>query len=591
MATPFSGQSENVDYTGSNLCSARNLQAIPVMPNRTIREIVRSLTTRRPQRPIVKSTILALLALPLITAAASGDDGLLSVGQSIRKQFGLPTVQLSSVTQNDASTATFYSIPLPKPEPTFSPEMEPVGEIKLVLDQSLVTTTAAPPVDLIGTMLEDSMTRVELTQNVDFATDFAGQALPDVTPEAEPASALPMTAEESPVEYIACPTECPEDECTECPEPETCCPPLCGCDPCRSRLWVRAELLMMWTNGFDIPSLVTTSTPGTPASNLGVLGAPTTQSLFGQQTIGDNLRFGGRINAGYWLDPCRRIGLMGDFFALGNGGQNFSTSLPNDTPLARPFFNTDTGMQDSQILNLDGLASGTVNYDFDSQIFSAGPALRLNLCCCGNPCDSCACQHRTDAILGYRYFGLREDVNATEVLMSTDPLDVPGTLFELNDSIEVENEFHGVEFGLNRMGQKSRWFYEVQATVALGQVTRRATLNGSSRRFVPDLLDSTVPGGFLVPPQNIGTFVDRDFAALPQVRANFGYCLSNGWRAYAGYNFAYLSRVSRVGDFLNPTFAGSELATGASTAASNVGQPASRGLFLHGVTLGIGRNF
>lgn len=562
------------------------------MPNRTTKEIVRNLTTRRPQRLVVRSTILALLALPLIVANAAGEGDLLSAGQSIRKQFGMPAVQLSSV-QNDASTATFYSIPLPKPGPTitFNPDTYPAEGIELVVDQSLVTTTGTPSVDLIGTMLEDSMARVELTQNVDFATDFAGEALPDVTPDTEAWSGLPMTAEESPVEYIACPTECPEEEITKCPEPEICCPPLCGCDPCRSRLWVRAELLLMWTNGFDTPSLLTTSAPGTPASNLGVLGVPTTNSLFGQQTIGDDLRLGGRINAGYWLDSCRRIGLMGDFFALGNGDTRFSTTLPNDTQLARPFFNTDTGMQDSQILNLDGLAAGTANFDFDSQIFSAGPALRFNLCCCGNPCDSCACQHRTDAILGYRYFGLREDLTATEVLMPTGPFDVPGTLFELNDRIDVENEFHGVEFGLNRMGQRSRWFYEVQATVALGQVTRRTSLNGSSRRFVPDLLDSTVPGGFLVPPQNIGTFVDRDFAALPQVRANFGYCLNNGWRAYAGYNFAYLSRVSRIGDVLDPTFAGSELATGASAAANSVRRTSDRGLFLHGVTLGIGRNF
>ena len=141
------------------------------------------------------------------------------------------------------------------------------------------------------------------------------------------------------------------------------------------------------------------------------------------------------------------------------------------------------------------------------------------------------------------------------------------------------------------MGQRAKWFYELQSTIAIGEVTRRVTLDGSSRRFAPGLVDSIVPGGFLVPPENIGTIVDRTYAFLPQVRANLGYCLCNNWRAYAGYNFAYLSNVYRVGDFVDPTFAGSALATGETLSVASVTRPSRSGLFLHGVTFGIGKNF
>jgi len=126
------------------------------------------------------------------------------------------------------------------------------------------------------------------------------------------------------------------------------CPSLCGCDPCRCPLWFRAEYLMMWTSGSDLPSLLTTSPAGTAPSQFGLLSNPGTSTLFGNGPIGDRMRFGGRITGGWWFDQCRRIGIQGDFLALSDDDAGFRTALPNPMPLARPFVNATTGLQDSQ---------------------------------------------------------------------------------------------------------------------------------------------------------------------------------------------------------------------------------------------------
>src|SRR5436190_10489023 len=51
-------------------------------------------------------------------------------------------------------------------------------------------------------------------------------------------------------------------------------------------LWrVRGEYLLWWTNGNPLPPLVTSSPPGTPQNQAGVLGTPGVQTLFGGNSI------------------------------------------------------------------------------------------------------------------------------------------------------------------------------------------------------------------------------------------------------------------------------------------------------------------
>src|SRR5262245_48917534 len=59
--------------------------------------------------------------------------------------------------------------------------------------------------------------------------------------------------------------------------------------------WIRADYLGWWLTGSRLPLLVTSSPPGTPRSQAGVIGAPGTQVLFGNETVNDDFRSGVRI--------------------------------------------------------------------------------------------------------------------------------------------------------------------------------------------------------------------------------------------------------------------------------------------------------
>ncbi|MEM7312032.1 MAG: BBP7 family outer membrane beta-barrel protein, partial [Planctomycetota bacterium] len=165
------------------------------------------------------------------------------------------------------------------------------------------------------------------------------------------------------------------------------CGGLCCGDPCRPRFWARAEALLWWMEGYSTPPLLTSSPAGTPSDVAGVLGQPATQTLFGGGNLGDELRIGGRVTAGYWFDKCRRFGAQAEFFGLGNDDSGNRSYGPDDGILTRPFFNTDTRAQAAQLVNFPGVASGTMDFATSSHVYSASPSLRWNLLCCSDPCN------------------------------------------------------------------------------------------------------------------------------------------------------------------------------------------------------------
>ena len=123
-----------------------------------------------------------------------------------------------------------------------------------------------------------------------------------------------------------------EEDCTE----------FCGL-PCCSppgRFWLRADYLMWWTNGMQLPPLVTTSPIGTPIDQAGALppfGNATV--VYGNQTVANDGRSGFRTASGMWLDACHGWGIEFDYFTLGEGASNYDQFSNGNPILARPFYN------------------------------------------------------------------------------------------------------------------------------------------------------------------------------------------------------------------------------------------------------------
>ena len=89
-----------------------------------------------------------------------------------------------------------------------------------------------------------------------------------------------------------------------------------------SSFWVRGEYLLWWIKDSQAPALITTGVPGATALP-GVLGQPGTTVLFGGSDVDNQVRSGGRVTGGFWLDNCQTVGLEGNYFFLGSRSVRF----------------------------------------------------------------------------------------------------------------------------------------------------------------------------------------------------------------------------------------------------------------------------
>src|SRR5215472_432874 len=162
----------------------------------------------------------------------------------------------------------------------------------------------------------------------------------------------------------------------------------------RPPFWISAEHLLWSAKGDKLPPLVTTSPAGTPVPLAGVLGAPGTSVLFGNESINDRWRSGVRVSAGYWFDPLHTTGIEANFFLLNPTSTGFAASSNGNAILARPFVDATTGLPAAQL-------AGSLVVNDTSRLLGAGAAYRTEFC------RSCAFGS-VSGLIGYRYLHLRD---------------------------------------------------------------------------------------------------------------------------------------------------------------------------------------
>jgi hypothetical protein len=363
--------------------------------------------------------------------------------------------------------------------------------------------------------------------------------------------------------------------------------PGCGCDPCAGygacsvagcstcgelvspqawrpcvtlRLpqdgWISYEFLGWWQDGMYLPPLVSTSSdPQVPVQDAGVLGEPTTQVLFGGRRVLDDGIDGSRLRFGIWLDRCHTWGLAAELFELSRESEGFRGTSTGDPILARPFFNTDIGNQDSELVAYPGILSGTVTASASGQFRGAGFHFK-RLRCCDQGCRQwlfCSCPDhyctRTERLVGYRYLELEEQVTITEDLVSTDP-DQPGS-FDIIDSFKVRNQFNGIDLGWNYRLTRGYWSFATRLRLALGITHQSVAING--RTTASDPIDGvrTGAGGLLTAVSNIGFYEQDEFAVVPEINFDGGYQLTDHLKFTLGYTFIYWSNVVRPGHIID----------------------------------------
>ena len=345
----------------------------------------------------------------------------------------------------------------------------------------------------------------------------------------------------------------------------------CGCNPCAtsacgemldccprdySQFYFRGEYLVWWFDGNEVPALVTTGPQVTPRADAGVLGRPGTEVLFGDEAIDDHERFGGRYTLGYWFTHEQVTGIELQYVSIFDGhadGSYFAQSQGNQI-LARPFFNTSTGLEDAVLVSFtdrtvfpaEDIADGSIRIDTSSELHSANATLRHNLN--RQPC------RRLDLIGGYRYLRFREDLTINDQIISQEAGGaVPvGTLIDVRDAFSTGNDFHGGELGLMSTWQHRAATLELVSKVAIGNVHQVLAIDGSTTVTPGGGGPATTSSqGLLAQPTNIGTYSQDEFAWLPEFDATLRLAAAKNLQITLGYSLIVLNDVLRTGDAID----------------------------------------
>lgn len=339
-----------------------------------------------------------------------------------------------------------------------------------------------------------------------------------------------------------------------------------SCGPCWMTcgpIYIRTEALMWWMKGDSLPPLVTTSPTGTARAAAGVLGQPNTSILFGGDTVNNNLRGGGRVVAGWWLDPLARV--EAEFFAIGQQWTQFDQSSTGSPILARPFFNAQTGAQDSNVIAYPGQVAGTVRAaSMSGSFLGTGIHATQNMRFVDYGCDR---QGRIDFLYGFRYLYYQDALQVIGVSTSTSGV-TSGTYIAATDNFRTTNNFYGLDLGLSTDHRLGRWCFTTVGRVAVGGTTEHININGNTVTTTPGVTTATTTsGGLLTQPTNIGVYNHSGFTVVPQLELKLNYDITPRWRATVGYDIIYWSRVAmasnQVSTVVNTSQAGGGTLTGA----------------------------
>ncbi len=301
--------------------------------------------------------------------------------------------------------------------------------------------------------------------------------------------------------------------------------------------FVQTELLLWWAARGNTPVLATTSASGT---GFGFLGNPDTRTLLGPGQFGPSFLPGFRVRAGGWLDECNLHGLDGSFFFIGpRTERRVFDGLP---VLTRPIFAPNFNQEFGEVVARPGVSSGRLEVEQETFLWGADVNYRCAVCT--------GCDGGRGWFLGYRHLNLRDQLNITEFITSTDPAsgDPVGTQIVVGDRFQTRNRFNGGQIGHWWTRKAGRLDLDVRASVALGVTTSTIDISGFQNRTRPGEATQSFTGGLLAAGPNLGSFSRNSFSVVPEVTANAGFLISPNVRVYAGYNFLYWSNVMRPGD-------------------------------------------
>jgi hypothetical protein len=351
-------------------------------------------------------------------------------------------------------------------------------------------------------------------------------------------------------------------------------------------LYVGMDIMGWATKGVHAPALVTTSPAGTTAGAAGVLGTGNTTVLFGSDTLHSEMRPGGQLRIGWWLDPNQYSGIEWHYLEIDghdlafHAGDNVGSGI-----VARPILNAGTGLNDSVLVNFPGQTSGAIDVTSVTQFTSTGILYRRLFW--SSP------YARADWLAGYRHTHLYDRLRVDESLRATvtaGGIAAGSTLTRL-DQFQAINQFDGADLGLRGWwSNNGKIAVTSLAKIGLGASNNTVLVNGSTA-IRSGGTTTTTAGGVLALPSNMGRFSQQEFSVLSELGLGLEWQPACFWKFSLGYTWFYWSDVSRAISQVNTTVARNQLAPTAGAGTFPAFQMQTTSFWAQGLTAGFTYQF
>ncbi len=160
-------------------------------------------------------------------------------------------------------------------------------------------------------------------------------------------------------------------------------------------------------------------------------------------------------------------------------------------------------------------------------------------------------------VVGYRAVRLDDHLSIRESTLSLSGA-TDGIRFDLDDSFDTDNTFHGAVFGLEIQSiSRRRWTADGTLKIAIGATHQTAQIAGSTVITTPEGGVNTISNGLLTQASNIGNYCDNELSAVSEIGLTLRYCYRPSIDFTFGYSALFWSDVLRAGEQIdlgvNPT--------------------------------------
>ncbi len=300
--------------------------------------------------------------------------------------------------------------------------------------------------------------------------------------------------------------------------------------------WGSAEYLLMWRKTRFVPPLVTTS----DAADLGIIGNPTTEILFGNRRVGDSPKSGGQFDFGIWLTPCLGIGVGGFFVMHENVNFHERSNANGDPLLARPFINVDNAFSQDSVLISDPGNQGSGDIDIHTRNHIGGVDLYGRYTVLNN------CSFRFDALAGFLFTQITDNIDVSTFFV--DLVFDPGSTERVGDKFHMENNFYGGLVGL--LGEVNFGCVTLAASAKIGggNMVETASISGTTTITDSAGASITFDEGVLALDSNSGKHLTNNFSIVPILSAEARVRICPSLWLTTGYTFIRWPHVLLAGD-------------------------------------------